>query len=278
MSKFFLYILIFLTLIGCSKKIPECSDSRVVATFSSAIKEGYEEAIRPSLVVDPGVVETIKDEKNPDYGSCIATSKVSLNADVLNKHDSLVKLLRDKYQVKMNGSFVAVEKVESKFKIKINEINNDFFITGVYNAPYGLKSFIIEQVNNYDKILEIGSQYSQLNKFHDLTKESVHSGSEIKQFAMENSMLVEVCTFNVKSGVGILTCRFSNDAGWVDLVHNSQNSSINFSVFPSASDFDGNKEKDSAKIAELLNDKLNFKHSKYNNDGVCKVVPSWCSE
>ena len=253
MLKLSFYILILITLIGCSKKTPECSDSRVVATFSNAIKERYEEGIRPSLVVDPGIVVTIKDEKNPDYGSCTATSKVSLNSDVLNKYNSLVKLLNDKYQVKMNGSFIAVETVESKFKIKINEINNDFFIEGVYKAPYGLKSFIIEQVNDYDKIVEIGSQYSKLNKFHDLTKDSVHSGSEIKQFAMENSMLVEVCAFNVKSGVGTLTCRFSNDAGWIDLVHNTQNSSINFSVLSGGSEFEGKKEKDPAKLADLLN-------------------------
>jgi hypothetical protein len=278
MLKLSFHILILLTLIGCSNKTPECSDSRVVATFSNAIKERYEEGIRPSLVVDPGVVETIKDEKNPDHGSCIATSKVSLNSDVLTKHDSLVKILREKYQVKMNGSFTSVETVESKFKIKINELTKDFFITGTYKAPYGLKSFIIEQVNDYDKIIEIGSQYSKLNKFYDLIKDSAHSGSELKQFAMENSMLVEICTFNIKSGVGTLMCRFSNDAGWIDLVHNTQNSIINFSVLPGSSQFEEMKEKDSAKIAELLNDKLYFKYSKYNNDGVCKVVPSWCSE
>lgn len=278
MSKLTFCILTILSLIGCSKKIPECSDSRVVATFTAAIKERYEEGIRSSLVIDPGVVETIKDDKNPDYGSCVATSKVTLTSDVLNKHDSLVKLLRDKYQVKMNASFAAVETVESKFKIKINELDKDFFIAGIYNAPFGLKSYIIEQVNDYEKIVEIGSHYAKLNKFHDLTKEAMHSGSEIKLFAMENSMLVEFCEFNVKSGIGVLTCRFSNDAGWVDLVHNTQNSSINSSSLSDAFEFEGKKERDSTKIAELLNDKLSFKYSRYNNDGVCKNVPSWCSE
>jgi hypothetical protein len=102
MSRLVFGILLVCTLIGCSNKIPECSDSNVIATFSKAIIEKYEEGIRPSLTLDPGIVETIKDEKSPDFGYCKATSKVTLNAEVLQKHQSLVKILHDKYGVEMS--------------------------------------------------------------------------------------------------------------------------------------------------------------------------------
>lgn len=284
-NKFSIAICFLLMVIsGCSDNSIKCSDSNVYDTLIASVRDHYNEKLDGFLDFSVVHSEHNKNDKGDFIKSCTGTIETKFNDDTTKKYKEL-----DEEVSKINsfqfegGAQLLKDKVTIEYKIKKKESGDGYFISSnfISENEWALKLVVLERIRDYDKIIKIAHQLKQLENVNNLLGTKKPSGAELFKMVVENDLGFDFCEQNNNSDSYSLTCRISNEAGYIDAQHLREFShlEIEMSKFFGMGTVGGqsNKITDMAKIKDGLNEKIYFSSiDDVKSQNACKIAPSIC--
>lgn len=274
----FLASVFFIT--GCSESGPKCGDEDTKQALLTATRENYSEKLQEFLNYNVIHTEYNKNESGDFLKSCTGTIEVKFKDDIYSKYKEL-----DNEINKINsfaftgGTQILKDIVKVSYKIKKNESGDGHFVSGSYTSEnsWKLSPIVIERVNNYDKIINASQQLDILKSLNSILSNEDKNGIEIQKIAADKNLNIDYCEQNINNSSFQISCRLSNESGFVDIVSKRDFNYLESEMFKILGATTKTKISDPTSIKNFLNDKNLFTSSdEVNSAKTCKLVPSIC--